>query len=175
MRRGWVETAAAVAAAGALAFAVPAAAHPGPAEHAGHGDHGAGHSHKCDHRVGYVEGGTVDATTASTLVQNSDGTWSGTLVIDVTRANHWARADKGKTVTYTFTSADLKVKFDGGATGFTAGERVQLVGKIVGGGHGCTAPSTPAAPTFRMIVVHPASSTSGSDSSTGESTGTSGS
>jgi hypothetical protein len=165
VRKSWVEVAAAIAAAGSLAVAVPAVAHPGPGDHSGRADHGTGHSRKCDHKVGYVEGGTVDSATTSTLVQNTDGTWSGTLVVDVTRANHAARADKGKTVTYTFTNATLKVHFDGVSAGFTAGERVQLIGKIAAGGHGCTAPSTPAAPTFRSIVVHAASSTTGSDSS----------
>jgi hypothetical protein len=173
VRKAWVETVAAIAAAGALVAAVPAAAHPGPGDHPGRGNHGskgAEHSRKCDHKVGYVEGGTIDATTASTLAQNADGTWSGTLVVDVTRANHWARADKGKTVTYTFTNATLKVHFDGGATAgtFTAGERVHLIGKLSAAGKHCTAPSTPAAPVFRMVVVHPASTgstSSGSDSS----------
>jgi hypothetical protein len=139
-----------VAAASAFAIAVPAAAHPGnhPSQ-----------SKKCSaHNAAYIESGTVDATTASTLAANPDGTWSGTLVVDVTRTNHLAKADKGTTVTYTFTNAKLTVRFDGGATGFTAGERVKLIGKLQVVGKKCTPLSPAATPVFRMLVVHPASS-----------------
>jgi hypothetical protein len=146
------------AAAGALAIAVPAAAHPGKSNHPSGGNNPS-QSHKCKpHKVAYIESGTVDSTTASTLAANPDGTWSGTLVVDVTRTNHWARADKGTTVTYTFTNASLKVRFDGGTTGFTASERVKLIGKLAVVANKCTALSPAASPVFRMIVVHPAAS-----------------
>lgn len=153
-----------IAAAGALAMAGTAAAHPGPSNHPNGGSHANGggnsaQSHMCKpHNGAYVEGGTVDSTTASSLAQNSDGTWSGTLVVDVTRANHAARADKGTTVTYTFNDAKLRVRFDGGTTGFTAGERIQLIGKEAAVAKKCTALSPAPAPVFRMLVVHPASS-----------------
>lgn len=142
------------AAAGAFAIAVPAAAHPGPAKP----DHPST-SHKCmPHNVAYVESGTIDATTPSTLAKNSDGTWSGTLVVDVTRTNHWARADRKTTVTATFTNAKLHVRLADKATGFTAGERVTLIGKLAVVAKKCTATGTPAMPVFRMVVVHPAKS-----------------
>jgi hypothetical protein len=143
-----------VAAASTLAVAVPAAAHPGPSDHPGSRP---AQSHKCSaHKVAYVESGTVGAA-ASTLAENPDGTWSGTLVVDVTKANHWARADKRTTVTYTFTNATLRVRFDGVATGFLTGERVKLIGKLAAVGKKCTALSPAPAPVFRMVVVHPAS------------------
>jgi hypothetical protein len=136
----------ALAAIGAMAVAVPAAAHPGgnpKANGAGHGQSSA-HSHKCQpHNRAYVESGTVDSVAASSLAQNSDGTWSGTLAVDVTRSNHAARADRGQTVTYTLTSAQLKVAFDGGTTGFSAGERVRLFGKIAATSKRCPAPTSP--------------------------------
>ncbi len=144
-----------VAAASTLAVAVPAAAHPGPSDHPGGPP---AQSHKCSaHKVAYVESGTVDGVKASTLAVNPDGTWSGTLVVDVTKANHWAKADKGTTVSYTFTDATLRVRFDGGASGFLAGERVKLIGKLAAVGKKCTALSPAPAPVFRMVVVHPAS------------------
>jgi hypothetical protein len=149
-------------AAGALAIAVPAAAHPGPNHH-NNGNHGNGNgegkSHKCKpHNTGYIESGTVDVATASTLAMNTDGTWSGTLVVDVTRTNHWAKGAKGTTVTTTFTNAELKVHFDGGTSGFTGGERVKVIGKLAVVGKKCPALTPPATPMFRMVVVHPAKS-----------------
>jgi hypothetical protein len=115
------------------------------------------HSHKCKpHNVAYVESGTVDATTPSTLAKNADGTWSGTLVVDVVNANHWAKADKGKPVTYTFTNAKLTVRFDGGTTGLAGGERVQLIGKLATVAKKCAASGSAASPVFRMVVVHAA-------------------
>jgi hypothetical protein len=151
-----------VSAAGALAIAVPAAAHPGP-NHENNGNHGNGdhpsQSHKCKpHNVGYIESGTVDMTTASTLAKNADGTWSGTLVVDVSRTNHWAKNAKGTTVTTTFTSAKLTVRFDGGTTGFTGGERVKLIGKLAVVGKKCPALTPPSTPVFRTVVVHLAKS-----------------
>jgi hypothetical protein len=156
-----------LAAAGSLAVAVPALAHPSSSDHPSGSDHPSAsthaQSHKCKpHNVAYVESGTLDSATASTLAQNSDGTWSGTLVVDVTRTNHAARADKGQTKTYTFTANKLRVKFDGGATGFTAGERVKLIGKLASVAKKCAALDPAPAPTFRMVVVHPAPTTSGS-------------
>ena len=146
-----------VVATSALAIAVPAAAHPGPSSHPGKGSPSS-HSRKCaPHHVAYVESGTVDSAIASTLAVNPDGTWSGTLVVDVKHANHWAKADKGTTVTYTFTDAKLRVRFDGGVTDFTAGERVRLIGKLAAVGKKCTALSPAATPVFRTVVVHLAS------------------
>jgi hypothetical protein len=152
------------AAATALAIAVPAAAHPGTSSNAHHGNHASGahhpsQSHKCmPHNVGYLESGIVDGTTGSTLTVNPDDTWSGTLVVDVTRANHWAKADRGTTATYTFTNAKLTVRFDGGTTSFAAGERVKLIGKLAAVAGGCTALTPVPSPSFRMVVVHPATS-----------------
>lgn len=151
LKLGTLGTLGMLAAATAVAVAVPAAAHPGKPDHQSNG-------HKCKaHKVAYVESGAIDSATTSTLAQNSDGTWSGTLVVDVTRANHWAKADKTETVTYTFTDSTLRVRLDGGATGFTAGDSVHLIGKLPVVSKKCsTASVTPSTPAFRMIVVHPA-------------------
>ncbi|HEY1523403.1 MAG TPA: hypothetical protein VGF70_10365 [Solirubrobacteraceae bacterium] len=155
-----------LAAAGAMAVVAPAAAHPGGNPHGQPSG-----SHKCQpHNRAYVEAGTVDSSTASTLAQNSDGTWSGTLVVDVTRANHAARADEGQTVTYTFDSATVRVAFDGGATGLAAGERIKLIGKLATVAKMCPAPTTAPVPAFKRVVVHPAAS-SGSESSGSDSSG----
>jgi hypothetical protein len=143
---------------GAVAVAVPAAAKPGNAQH----PRGANHpsrSHKCKPRnTAYVESGTVDTAAASTLAANSDGTWSGTLVVDVSKANHAAKRDKATTVTYTFSNAKLKVRFDGGASGFGASERIKLIGKLAAVGKRCAPLDPVPTPVFRMVVVHPATS-----------------
>lgn len=167
-----IKAGALIAAASALAIAVPAAAHPGPSSHPGPNSHPSGtshpsssshpgpnshasQSHKCQaHNRAYVEGGTVDATTA--MVDNGDGTWSGTLVVDVTTANHAARADKQQTVSYTFTDAKLNVRFENGSSAFASGERVKLIGKQAAVAKKCTASTTAPAPVFRMLVVEPA-------------------
>ena len=113
-------------------------------------------SHKCmPHNVGFVESGTVDATTASSLAAGTDGTWSGTVVVDVNHSNHWAAADKGKTVTQTLTSVK-HVQLPTGTTSLTAGERVKLIGKLAVVAKKCTAPATAATPVFSKVVVHPA-------------------
>jgi hypothetical protein len=150
-----LKTIALIAAAGALALTVPAAAHPNGSDH----PHGPGHppatSHRCaPHNVAFIVYGTVAAGTSMTQDANAT-TWSGTLVVDVKRTNHWAKGTSG---TYTITSA--KVRFDGGTTGFSTGERVKLIGKLAvvrgKGKTSCPNAGASATPTIRRIVVHPA-------------------
>lgn len=140
---------------GALAIAVPAIAQ---ADKGGKPstDSNKNHPSKCmAHNVAFVVSGTIDAATASTLAA-SNGTWTGTLVVDVKTTNHAARGEKGKTVTYLFTSAKLRVRFDHGVTGFTAGERVKLIGKLATVGKDCTPLNPAATPVFSKVIVHKA-------------------
>jgi hypothetical protein len=142
-----------VAAAGALAVVVPAVAQ---ADKGGKPNGGTNptQSHKCKpHNIGYVESGTIDATTASTLA-SSNGTWSGTLVVDVKKTNHAARGDKGKVTTYTFTNSNVRVRMDNGVTGLSAGDRVQLIGKIATVAKTCPALNPAATPVIGKVVVH---------------------
>ncbi len=143
------------AAAGALAVAMPAAAQPGPFTH--HGRAGrAPDSRRClPHDVAYLESGTVDANAVSTLARNPDGRWSGTLVVDVIRANHRAQQDVGTTVTYTVTNADLRVRFHRGLSGFGPGDRVRLLGTLEVVGRQCPAPSPAPTPVLRVVSVRP--------------------
>ena len=152
-----------VAAVSALAITVPAAAHPGSSSHPNKSNHPGGanhpsHSRHCKpHNVAYVESGTVNSATASTLAANGDGTWTGTLVVDVTSTNRAAKADKGTTVTYSFTNATLRVRFRTATSGFTAGERIKLIGKLAEVSKKCSTSRSTAKPVFRRAVVHPAS------------------
>jgi hypothetical protein len=160
-----------VAAASALAIAVPAAAHPSGSDHPNGTNHpnGANHpnasshssgSHGCQaHNVAYIVSGTIDSSQGTITVTNGTVS-SGTLEVDVTRTNHSARKDKtaSQPVAYQL-GPDTKVKFDGGTTSFSAGERVKLIGKapVVSNKH-CSGAGTVGTPTFRMVVVHPTAS-----------------
>ena len=143
----------AVAVAGALAVAVPAIAQADKGGNQGNKTHPA-QSHKCKaHNSAYIESGTISATTTSTLA-SSNGTWSGTLVVDVTRTNHAARADKGQTVTYSFpTNGNVRVRFGHGVTALTAGERVKLIGKLATVAKKCPALNPAATPMFNRVIV----------------------
>jgi hypothetical protein len=157
--RNKFKAAALVAAAGALAIAVPATAHPGNSNHPSKPNHPSG-THSCKtHDVAYIVGGIV--TDASGLMVTNN-TATGTLVITVTHSNKKAKNDgatEGKSKTYTVTGAT--VKFDGTSAPVANGDRVQLIGKFpVVRSHGknpCMPPPSPT-PTFRMLVVHPPAS-----------------
>jgi len=150
-----------VAAAGALAVAVPAVAHPGPSDHPSASSHSSG-SHKCSaHRVAFIVHGTVDASQAAITV-TSGAVSSGTLEVHVTRTNHWAKADKSATPTAHDGFAlgpKTTVTFDAGTNDISSGERVTLIGKapLIKNKH-CTGAGTVGTPTIRKVVVHPAAS-----------------
>ena len=151
----------AAVAATALAVAVPAMAHPAHSGHPSGSSHSPG-AHKCQsHQVAYIVYGTIDASQGAVTV--TDGTVaSGTLEVIVIRTNHWAKGDRPTNATQPVAYAlgpKTNVKFDGGTTDFTSGERVTLIGKapIITNKH-CTGAGTVGTPTVRMVVVHPAAS-----------------
>lgn len=151
-------TGAVVVAASVLAIAVPAAAHPGPSTHSGGTNQSSAHTHRCaPHKRAYIVSGTI--TDGSGMTQNSDGTWSGStpLTYTVTHHNRWAKDDSGSA-----TLTNVKVKFDDGATDFSAGNQVKLIGKIeyvrAKGHNTCTNSGPQGDPAFRMLVVSPAAS-----------------
>jgi hypothetical protein len=123
--------------------------------------HGSSHgkSHKCvAHKVGYVASGTL---VSQTLAKNTDGTYSGEVVVEVTHTNHHAAGDKGKTVTYTV--ANVHVTFgltdtnsDGtvGVDDLAKGDRTQLIGKITALAKKCDQTEFKATTTIRKIVFH---------------------
>jgi hypothetical protein len=139
------------AAAGALAIAVPAAAHPGNTNHPSGKNNSEAHTHRCTpHKVAYIVSGSI---TASTMTPNPDGTWSGTLTYTVTHHNHWAKSDPGNA-----TLSDVKVTFDNGATDFSTLNQVKLIGKVEvvrsKGNNACSNPGAQAGSlTIRKVVV----------------------
>ncbi len=157
----------------------PAWAHPGRSQNApgsggttgqdaptgthGHG-RGSGHSHRCvAHRVGYVAAGALVSQTLA--LDSSTGrarpTYSGDVTIAVTRTNHWARADKGTTKTYTLAHARVVLGLtdqnnDGsvGLDDLAAGDRVKVVGKVTVLRRGCDQSGFTATTTIRQLIVH---------------------
>jgi len=84
-------------------------------------------SKKCQaHAISYRVAGNLES---GSLTANSDGTYSGSLVVDVKTTNKHAKAAKGTTVTYTLTSAKLKLHGED-PSALTANSRVKLKGTI---------------------------------------------
>jgi hypothetical protein len=116
-----------------------------------------GKSHKCaPHAVGYVASGTLEA---QSLTENANGTYSGSLSVDVTRANRHARGDLGK---HEYTVEDVRVTFglkdlDGDAAGIddiAAGDRARLLGRITTLAKKCPAGEFTPTTSIRHIVFH---------------------
>jgi hypothetical protein len=93
-------------------------------------------SHKCKpHKVAWIVSGTL---VSQSLTKNADGTYSGTVTMNVTHTNHHAKGEVGPGKTYTLTN--VKASFgvpdrnaSGGASDLAdvqAGDNVKLIGKV---------------------------------------------
>jgi hypothetical protein len=151
----------------AAAIVVPAQAHK-PADPGSQGkghtntvkNHSQSNSHKCKpHKVAWVVKGTL---VSQALTKNSDGTYSGTVNIDVTKTNKHAKAEKGKTNAQ-YTLDHVKAKFivtDQPPTGtvdqtdLRPGDRVKLIGKITTLSKKCDQTGFTATTTIRQVVFH---------------------
>jgi hypothetical protein len=144
---------------GALALAVPAAQAveyvpaPPPKEHKPPKGHGKGHgkSHKCQpHSVGYNATGTL---IASSLSAQGKDRYSGTLEVQVNRANH-----RGLTGEETFTLTSAKVFFHHGvdAQSPAVGSRVKLHGKVTQLAKKCPSEGFTPAVTVRKVDIRQA-------------------
>jgi hypothetical protein len=153
-------------------WAIPAQAHGGKggdhatAPHGQSGQHGK--SHKCKpHKVAYVAVGTL---VSQTLAQDAGAsTYSGDVVVNVTRTNHNGRADKGQQVTYTLTKArvtfGLQDTNNDGSVGLddlVANAPVRVIGKITALAKKCDKSSFTATTTIRKVVFHAPATPSGS-------------
>jgi hypothetical protein len=138
----------ALAVVGAFAVtAVPALA-KAPASHPAHPSHPT-QSAKCTaHRVGYVASGALVQWSAT---QNADGTYTGTIVVTVMKANHHAKSAEGTSVSYTLT--DAKVSLNGSTTTPVAGATVKLIGKINSIAKKCTSQTGAGIVTVRKVMV----------------------
>jgi hypothetical protein len=113
MKRGIVFLVAALAVPG---VALAKAPHPSPGKHTGQGTH-ASHSHAAP-KVLYVLKGTLSAYGA----YDSSSSTSGSITIDVTRANRHGHALKGQTLTFPV-SATTRIVLRHGATSISDDDR----------------------------------------------------
>jgi hypothetical protein len=137
--------------------------HPSHPEHPKHPGHPGqpshpGKSHKCmAHNVAYVASGTL---TSQTLVKNTDGTYSGSVTVNITHTNRHAAGDKG-TQSYTLTNvhvtfglADTNNDGSVGPDDLTEGDGAKLIGKITTLAKKCDQSGFTATKTIRKIVFH---------------------
>lgn len=123
-----------------LALAVPAQAAPHYTPGTPHGSHGC-----LPHNAGYYATGTL---VAESLTVDANGRYSGTIEVDVTKANH-----HGTTGDQTFTLSAARVLFHHGVdpNAPAVGSRVKLHGKITRLGKHC--PTDGFTPTVTVKKV----------------------
>ena len=124
------------------ATAAVAQAHP-PKPH-----HGAA-QHCTPQTIGFHASGTLVSqaltqTAGADTSTKRDDRYSGTLTVEVKRANH--RAPKGA---QTYTLDNDRVHFSHGAAP-KAGDRVKLYGKLTRARHGCADPAAPSVDLRRV-------------------------
>jgi len=124
--------------------------HPGHPSHPGNpGNPSKPHNCTTPHNVAYIVSGTL---VSQTLSKNPDGTYSGTLEVEVTHTNN--HAVKGKT---SYPVSKVHVTFDNGSVGLvgvTTGDRVKAIGKITTLSKKCSQTGFTAVITIRKIVFH---------------------
>jgi hypothetical protein len=116
-------------------------------------------SHKCKpHKVGYVASGTL---VIQTLTLNTDGTYSGTVEVEVKHTNHHAKKDNNTTKKYevvkvhvTFGLADTNKDGSVGLDDLTKGDRVKLIGQITVLAKKCSTAGFTSTTTIRHLVFH---------------------
>jgi hypothetical protein len=96
------------------------------------------------HASGTLVSQTLTQTAGMSTTTRRDDRYSGTLTVQVARANH--RAPTGA---QTYTLDNDRVHFDGGAAP-KAGDRVKLYGKLTRARKGCAEPATPAVDLRRV-------------------------
>jgi uncharacterized protein YdeI (BOF family) len=143
----------------AAAVAVPAQAHQGTKpDKPAHPQK----SHKCTpHKVGYRAAGTLVSesltqTQGAATPRRSDDRYSGTVTVDVKRANH-----HGATGSQTYTLDNGRVRFydanhDGTADVPKAGDRVRVKGKITALARKCDTTGFTPTVTVRKVEFKPA-------------------
>ena len=121
-----------------------------------------GKSHKCTpHAVAYAAAGTLESqslsqTKGADTTKRSDDRYSGSLTVDVKRANH-----HGATGSQTYTVDNARVRFydanhDGTADAPKAGDRVKVKGRITRLGKKCDATGFTPTVTVRKVELKPA-------------------
>jgi hypothetical protein len=96
------------------------------------------------HATGTLVSQALTQTAGAETSTKRDDRYSGTLTVDVKRANH--RAPKGA---QTYTLDNDRVHYSGGAAP-KAGDRVKLYGKLTRARHGCAEPAAPVVNVGRV-------------------------
>jgi len=96
------------------------------------------------HASGKLVSQTLTQTAGADTSTKRDDRYSGTLTVEVKRANH-----RVPTGTQTYTLDNDRVHFSHGAAP-AAGDRVKLYGKLTRARHGCAEPATPAVDLRRV-------------------------
>ncbi len=132
--------------------------HPSNPNKPSHPSH-PGQSHMCKaHNVAYVASGTL---ASQTLVKNTDGTYSGSVTVNVTHTNRHAAGDEGMTKSYTLTDARVTfgladINHDGsvGLDDLQTGDLVKAIGKITTLAKHCNQSGFTATTTISKIIFH---------------------
>ncbi len=107
---------------------------------------------KCQpHAVAYVVSGTF---VSGSLTANTDGTYSGSLNVHVTKTNDNAKADKGVDKSYTLVNAKAKLHGENPAA-LTANSRVNLSGTITTLAKKCSHTSFTPTITIKKADIKP--------------------
>jgi hypothetical protein len=131
---------------GALLVAIPAAAKPAP--HAS-----VWHRHHLHHRgcwareARYRAAGTLSGWA---LTENADGTYSGTVTVNVLKGDRHAQGNVGTATTYTVSQVRV-ILHRGVSDPPAAGSRIRLLGRITAIPARCTALDAGFTPT---ITIH---------------------
>jgi hypothetical protein len=117
-----------------------------------------GQSNKCKtHAVAYIASGTL---AGQALVKNTDGSYSGSVTVNVTHTNRHAAGDKG-TQSYTLTDARVTfgladINHDGsvGLDDLQTGDRVRAIGKITTLAKKCNQTGFASTTTIHKVTFH---------------------
>lgn len=129
------------------------AQHTGGAENHGKGSHREGHhsqSRCAPHDVAYLASGTLVSDTLTK--SESANTYSGQITVEVTHANHHARAALGEAETYTLQEARVRGPIP--VEDLAPGDRVKVIGKVTAIAPKCETSTFAPTTTVTKVVVH---------------------
>ena len=118
-----------------------------------------GKSHKCSpHKVAFIVSGTL--VEEPTLTENTDGTYTGSVKLNVLHKNHHAKVEASYALTnvhVTFGLSDVNKDGKVNLKDVKAGDRAKLIGKITKIAKKCDKTKFEAQKTIRKVVFNAAS------------------
>jgi hypothetical protein len=140
--------AALIALTGAAIAKPPHPTHPSNSNGSGRRDASPNGTKCTAHNVAYVLTGTFVSWTATA---GASGTYSGPIVVNVSRANHHAVATKGSQVTLTLNAT--RVNLGKGVTQPAPTDRVKVIGKITSIAKKCANQSAAGIVTVTKVTI----------------------